>query len=281
MQENLKALRNNAYSGRGLILGVDESGRYLIQIYWITGRSENSRNRIFEKEGGRLFTVAADPTKLKDPSLIIYNAMDQTDGHFVVSNGHQTDEIIGAYKQGRSFQSAMDEQEYEPDAPNFTPRIAGTWNTQGELEAIVGIIKKDPTSKECVRNTTHFYGIKPGTGFCVTTYAGDGDPLPSFMGAPYPLPLKGLLSTITNTYWKVLNSPNRQPSGEGNQHRIRAVRNPYRKPVQKGESVPFESRKALARGQAPKNPQKVQETFTLNAAGLTMLKFFSKIIAVK
>src|SRR3989344_9010106 len=125
-ETNLFALSRNPYPGRGIITGLDETGEYLVQVYWIMGRSENSRNRVFGcDDGGRLFTEPVDPSKVKDPKLIIYNAMRESAEYYVVSNGDQTDTVIDSTYA--DFSGALMELEYEPDAPNFTPRISGLW----------------------------------------------------------------------------------------------------------------------------------------------------------
>jgi len=222
---NLEALTKNPYPGRGIVVGLDDSGQFLVQVYWIMGRSENSRNRIFGNEGGRLFTEAADPSKVKDPSLIIYNAMCETlspdDGEIsVVSNGHQTDHVKHAYFNGETLGRAMQPSvpepdrpnvtEYEPDGPNFTPRITAvsSW-MNGTAHVEMAILRKSPWNDACDRHLYEFGDIGKGFGYCITTYSGDGNPLPAFQGEPYLLPLGGDANFIAGTYWDALNADNR------------------------------------------------------------------------
>ncbi len=208
--ENLLALANNIYPGRGIIAGLDDSGKNLIFVYWIMGRSENSRNRIFVEDGpGILKTKAADPAKVKDPSLIIYTAIacDAENKMFVVSNGHQTEDIV------RSGWETLDSGDwaYEPDEPNYTPRISATFDkNDDELNgrAKINILKKSPASVEC-NSFSYNLSLLRGFGYCVTTYFGDGDPLPSFTGDPYLLPLHGEIENIAENIWSSLNEDNR------------------------------------------------------------------------
>ena len=131
---NLSRLSSNPYPGRGIVIGTSEDGLHAVQIYWIMGRSENSRNRIFSIDGGRLFTEAADPAKVKDPSLIIYNAMNEYRGNFIVSNGNQTDTVFKGLRMDASvaLRNILVDRQYEPDAPNFTPRITGVCQIRDE-----------------------------------------------------------------------------------------------------------------------------------------------------
>ena len=207
---NLEALRRNPYPGRGLIAGMDESGASLVQVYWIMGRSANSRNRVFESEGGRVWTAPADPSKVKDPSLIIYNAMNELRGLYVATNGDQTDTIVEAALAGADWRAALDTRVYEPDAPNFTPRIAAVCSLrQGVHVAELAVLKKSAFGDGCDRHTFRLERFGQGFGHCVTTYMGDGDPLPSFRGEPYVLPLPGGIDAVAETIWNALNEENR------------------------------------------------------------------------
>ena len=207
---NLTALHSNPYPGRGLIVGQDRTGRNMIQVYWIMGRSENSRNRVFEKEHDRVFTVAADPAKLKDPSLIIYNAMERVGGNFVVSNGDQTDTVVSAIQEGRSLQSALQAREPEPDAPNYTPRITAVTSLRTTTILQIAIIRRPRFYASCERHYFTYDAMLHGYGLCITTYTGDGDPLPSFTGEPFLLPLKGkYIKEVGENIWNVLNENNR------------------------------------------------------------------------
>lgn len=209
-ENNLLALKENHYPGRGIIAGMDETGKYLVQVYWIMGRSENSRNRIFVCEkGGILKTAAADPKKIKDPSLIIYTAMAENRDQYAVSNGEQT---MDAVLNEEGLGSAMMPWEYEPDAPNFTSRITAIFDlSRGCSLAEMSILKKSPMNSQC---NEHLYRLplsisSPGLGYCITTYSGDGDPLPPFQGDPYLLPLIGGIKNVAQTIWDTLNEDNR------------------------------------------------------------------------
>ena len=205
---NFNSLKANPYPGRGLVLGRDKSGKYLIQVYWIMGRSENSRNRVFSCEGGRVFTEPADPTKVKDPTLIIYNAMGELEGSFTVSNGDQTDTALTNLLGCTSLYEALVSREYEPDAPNYTPRITGHLTRNGQVE--LGIIKKSQVSARCDRIFYSYGDVPSGFGYYLTTYSGDGNPLPSFEGAPLLLPINGgTPATVGGIFWSMLNEANR------------------------------------------------------------------------
>ena len=202
----LEHISNNSYPGRGIVLGQNHDGVW-IAIYWIMGRSDNSRNRIFTHKDNVLSTEAANPSLVKDPSLIIYNAMRGIGHNIIVSNGSQTDVIYDKLMLGSSFLASLEHEKYEPDAPNYTPRISG-YIDRNVGSVSLSIIKRNHTG-----NTDyHFYrysNIPLGCGYCITTYMGDGDPLPSFQGEPILLPLKGDVDEIANTYWNELDKDNR------------------------------------------------------------------------
>jgi len=207
-EKNLLALKANPYPGRGIIVGLDETGEYLVQVYWIMGRSENSRNRVFViSVGGELKTAAADLKKVKDPSLIIYKAMAEVPYKFAVSNGHQTRDALFERDLGRSLKN----WEYEPDKPNYTPRITAicSLDCENPHTTEISILKKSPFNGICDRYLYNLEISERGVGYCVTTYSGDGDPLPSFSGDPYLLPLVGDIKIISQTIWNVLNEGNR------------------------------------------------------------------------
>lgn len=210
-QKNLKALSENPYPGRGIVLGLHENGKSAVQVYWIMGRSENSRNRVFESEDGRLFTVAADPSKVKDPSLIIYNAMRSIHKTHIVSNGHQTDDVCKGVTCGDNMQARLQSWTYEPDAPNFTPRITGEcvlWD--GAVSAEFSILRRSPWDDSCERHFHYYPALVEGFGYCVTTYQGDGNPLPPFQGEPILVNVWGAtIEEIAYAYWDMLGSENR------------------------------------------------------------------------
>ncbi len=207
--ENVRErLEENPYPGRGIVLGRSDDGAW-IQVYWIMGRSDNSRNRIFVCEDGVVRTEAAEPSKVEDPSLIIYNAMRTSGGRFVVSNGVQTDAIWAALEAGGIFADSLNDWHHEPDAPNFTPRISGCTDVDEQV-LWLSILKKSPFSeKASERHFFRFDEVEAGMGYAITTYRSDGDPLPSFEGAPYLLSLPGNADEIAAHFWSKLNSDNK------------------------------------------------------------------------
>ncbi|MBI4978845.1 MAG: inosine monophosphate cyclohydrolase [Spirochaetes bacterium] len=211
--ENFEKLVRNPYPGRGIVLGAAKNGT-LAQVYWIMGRSEGSRNRIFTREAdGSVKTEAFDTSKMKDAdlSLIIYHPVRTFGTKHIVTNGDQTDTIFDAVKQGGTFESALDTRIYEHDKPNYTPRISGITDTADTVHryklAIVKTIGNDP--EHYVRNEFKFNAPIPGIGHCITTYQGDGNPLPSFDGEPYPLPISDTIDETLDAYWKRLDAANR------------------------------------------------------------------------
>lgn len=221
-QANLEALAENPYPGRGIVQGLNEAGDTALQAYWVMGRSENSQNRILVQEDDIVRTEAFDESKVTDPSLIIYNAMDIVRDNFtrhVVSNGDQTDTITEGLAQGKTFDAALKSREYEPDAPNYTPRISGVivpYNADNRPDArvadtILSVIRKDPSSDEALR--VYSYSIlgtrDAGTGKCVHTYLRDGSPLPSFDQDPFEVPLGENVDDTAEALWTHLNEDNR------------------------------------------------------------------------
>lgn len=208
-QFNFLELSRNPYPGRGIIAGLDETAKYLVQVYWIMGRSENSRNRVFkaDAETGRLYTEAADATRMKDPALVIYNAMRKSGSDFIVSNGDQTDTVDAS--STLYLNRALKERIYEPDPPNFTQRITAVSSLRKGVAPIqMSILRKARFGDECDR-MLYEYTPTPGFGYCITTYAGDGDPLPPFRGDPLIMPLRGSRDEILESYWSALNVENR------------------------------------------------------------------------
>jgi Archaeal IMP cyclohydrolase len=182
MKNLIELLKNNAYPGRGLFLGKTKDGNTRI-IYFIMGRSENSRNRIFSYTHDGIRTQAFDPDKLKDPSLVIYHPVRFFKGKTIVTNGDQTDTIRQYLENGRTFREALMTREYEPDAPSYTPRISGIVTEDGSFE--LSILKSAEGCPEC--SCRYFYNYDrplPGMGYFISTYKGDGNPLPSFEGEP-------------------------------------------------------------------------------------------------
>jgi IMP cyclohydrolase len=208
---NMEKLRNNHYPGRGIVLGMTPDGRHLVQVYWIMGRSANSRNRIFAAENGFVKTKAFDEAKVEDPSLIIYYPARHYRNAHIITNGDQTDTVYEALQKGETFESALAIRTFEPDAPNFTPRISGIIDLdQPQYAYQLAIVKSIGNQPDY--STHQFFNYAQaiaGVGHCLHTYAGDGKPLPAFNGEPYPV---GLLNTVAETascYWRLLNPENK------------------------------------------------------------------------
>lgn len=208
--ENLRKLLLNSYPGRGIVVGMDQNGN-LIQIYWIQGRSPSSRNRVFEEgEKGVVRTSAADRTvDMGDTSLIFYRAMAERGGMYVVSNGDQTDTIIEYDSDGHTFFQALRTRQYEPDAPNYTPRIsAACFLRRSGPSAEISILKRSLFGEGTDRDLYRYEEFQRGYGYCVHTYMDDGDPLPSFEGRPYLIPITGGgIGDIAENLWPALHSP--------------------------------------------------------------------------
>jgi IMP cyclohydrolase len=206
---NLKTLAASAYPGRGIVMGQSSDG-FLVQVYWLMGRSEQSRNRILKQEGGQVRTVPVDPKKVTDPSLIIYTALASYRHWHVVSNGDHTDSFLQVVKAGRDFRNALWGLDYEPDPPNNTPRIVGVLESGREgAEGWLGIVKANPANGSSMRFSYDYEELTPGLGWGITTYQGAGDPLPSYAGEPALLPLEGDETAIAERYWSALNGENR------------------------------------------------------------------------
>lgn len=203
-------LSRNPYPGRGIVIGMNRTGELLVQIYWIMGRSANSRNRIFKLENDILKTFPKDQNKVTNPELIIYNAMQQTNGHFIVTNGVQTNTIVSKAQQGKLFEDALNEHSYEPDEPNFTPRIAGLIRfRENDVQIKLAIIKKSIFNNSSVHNFFNYASLTPGLGLCLHTYQNDSNPLPSFEGEPFIVPIRENIVEIANEFWQALNTENR------------------------------------------------------------------------
>jgi hypothetical protein len=209
---NFDWLRSNPYPGRGIVIGQMKGKDDYVQIYWIMGRSGNSRNRIFVKDGsGFVRTEVFDKNQPYDPQLTIYFALKHAGPHHVVTNGRHTDAIIDVLNAGGSFERGLDAWQFESDPPNYTPRIAGVLeivDQTGRYElSVLKSLTNDPrySTKQYFRYPTPV----PGIGHCITTYAGDGTPLPSFAGEPLPVPLEGDIERIANDYWNALNTDNK------------------------------------------------------------------------
>ena len=204
-------LAANPYPGRGLVLGRSSDGEAWLQLYWIMGRSPNSRNRVFVADGATLRTEPFDAAAVEDPSLILYEAMLEVGRAYLVSNGDQTRTIADALAQGGSFEAALATREREPDAPNFTPRISGLIDLRGgEPVFALSILKASRAdTAQTDRISVRPAPPPPGLGRGLTTYQGDGSPLPSFEGEPLWLPLAGSPEAVLARYWDALDRENR------------------------------------------------------------------------
>ena len=204
-------LKNNSYPGRGIILGRSLDGTKAVAAYFIMGRSENSRNRVFVTEGEGIRTQAFDPSKLTDPSLIIYAPVRVLGNKTIVTNGDQTDTVYEALASGGTFEGALRTREFEPDAPNYTPRISALVDTaDGEFRFSMSILKSDNGDPErCIRNIFEYPGCAAGEGRFIHTYMMDGDPLPSFEGEPERAGISGDIDEFTKTLWESLDEDNK------------------------------------------------------------------------
>lgn len=203
-------IKDNSYVGRGIIIGKTPDGKRAVSAYFIMGRSANSRNRVFANKDGVLYTEPYDASKVEDPSLIIYAAMRKYENMLIVTNGDQTDTIYDGLKIGKSFSEALMAREFEPDYPNFTPRISGIIKFEKDnFSYEMSILKSaDENGTACNRYTFSFAPLY-GLGHFIHTYQGDGSPLPTFCGEPERVELYDDIDELTDLIWKSLNSENR------------------------------------------------------------------------
>lgn len=204
-------LSASAYPGRGIIIGKSPNGKYAVTAYFIMGRSENSRNRIFVEDGEGIRTQAFDPSKLTDPSLIIYAPVRVLGNKTIVTNGDQTDTIYEGMGKQMTFEQSLRNREFEPDGPNYTPRISGIMHIEnGIYNYAMSILKSnngDPSS--CNRYTFAYENPKAGEGHFIHTYQCDGSPLPSFEGEPVPVTMSDDMDSFTELVWNNLNEDNK------------------------------------------------------------------------
>lgn len=204
-------LCGNAYPGRGIVIGKSEDGNYAVTAYFIMGRSTNSRNRIFVKEGEGIRTEAFDPDKLSDPSLIIYAPVRVLGNKTIVTNGDQTDTIYEGMDKQQTFEQSLRTREFEPDAPNYTPRISGILHVEnGTYNYAMSILKSNNGNPDaCNRYTFAYEHPQNGEGHYIHTYMEDGNPLPSFEGEPEWIKIEGDIDTFTDRVWNSLNEENK------------------------------------------------------------------------
>ena len=204
-------LRENAYPGRGIVIGKSEDGTKAAAAYFIMGRSENSRNRIFATEGEGIRTQAFDESKLTDPSLIIYAPVRVFGNRTIVTNGDQTDTVYEGIEKGLTFELALRSREFEPDGPNYTPRISGIMQVEnGTYHYAMSILKTNNGNPDsCCRYTFTYENPVPGEGHFIHTYMHDGDPLPSFEGEPKLVKIPNDMEAFAADLWDSLNEDNK------------------------------------------------------------------------
>lgn len=205
-----KLISGNSYVGRGIVIGKTPDSKKACAAYFIMGRSENSRNRIFEERNGAVYTKAFDESKVQDPSLIIYAAIRKVFNNLVVTNGDQTDTICDGIKNGKSFSDALKTREFEPDKPNFTPRISGIlsfYNSNFDYE--MSILKSADSDGTACSRYTFSYPSMAGLGHFIHTYECDGTPLPTFLGEPQRVKMYDSIDEFTDILWNALDEDNK------------------------------------------------------------------------
>lgn len=203
-------IRDNAYVGRGIVIGKTADGTKAAVAYFIMGRSENSRNRVFIENGEEVIIKPFDESKVEDPSLIIYSPIKKYEDQLIVTNGDQTDTIFNHLKVGKTFEEGLETREFEPDAPNFTPRISGILTfTENEFTYKMSILKSaDAQGSACNRYTFSYPAIK-GLGHFIHTYACDGNPVPTFQGEPERVTIPDQIDEFAQDIWENLNEENK------------------------------------------------------------------------
>ena len=204
-------LNSNTYPGRGIVIGKTKDGKKAVTAYFIMGRSNNSRNRVFVEDVEGIRTQAFDPSKLEDPSLIIYAPVRDLGNKTIVTNGDQTDTIYEGMDKQLTFEQSLRTREFEPDAPNYTPRISGIMHVEnGKYNYAMSILKSNNGNPEaCNRYTFAYENPAAGEGHFIHTYMHDGNPLPSFEGEPKLVEINGDIDEFTNMVWTNLNEDNK------------------------------------------------------------------------
>jgi IMP cyclohydrolase len=203
-------LAGNSYPGRGIVIGESQDGKQAVIAYFIMGRSENSRNRVFVEEGEGIRTQAFDPAKLSDPSLVIYAPVRVLGEDTIVTNGDQTDTIYDFMQEGKTFEEALRTRTFEPDGPNYTPRISGIVSRkEGSFTYKLSILKSTDGDPEMSQRFFFEYEPKAGLGHFIHTYKCDGNPIPSYEGEPTPVVLEGDIDQFTAALWENLNQDNK------------------------------------------------------------------------
>ena len=211
IQSLVNELSGCDYPGRGIVIGRSEDGTKAVTAYFIMGRSENSRNRVFVEDGEGIRTQAFDPSKLSDPSLIIYAPVRVLGDKTIVTNGDQTDTVYDLMKQGKTFEESLRTRDFEPDGPNYTPRISGLMTvSSGKYEYAMSILKShNGNPDQCDRYTFSYDAPVAGEGHFIHTYMKDGNPLPSFEGEPTWVKISGNIDEFTDMIWNNLNQDNK------------------------------------------------------------------------
>ena len=203
-------LEGNRYPGRGIVIGKTPDGKKAAIAYFIMGRSANSRNRVFTEKNGEIFTEPFDASKVEDPSLIIYAAVRSYENKLIVTNGNQTDTIYDGLAAGKSFSQALTSREFEPDAPNLTPRISGMLTFEGnDFTYEMSILKSGDAAGTFCNRYTFSYGASAGLGHVLHTYVCDGNPIPTFQGEPERVAMDDDIDAFTTDLWNALDAENR------------------------------------------------------------------------
>ena len=200
----------NPYVGRGIVIGKSSDGKKAATAYFIMGRSANSRNRVFTVKNGEVFTEPFDASKVEDPSLIIYAALRKFENKLIVTNGDQTDTVYDGIVTGKSFSESLESREFEPDAPNFTPRISGMLTFgENDFKYEMSILKSlDENGSDCARYTFS-YPSKAGLGHFIHTYVTDGNPIPTFQGEPERVAIPDSIDEFADEIWNYLEENNK------------------------------------------------------------------------
>lgn len=203
-------IKGNSYVGRGIVIGKSEDGKKAVSAYFIMGRSANSRNRVFVERDGSLFTEPFDASKVEDPSLIIYAALREIDNKLIVTNGDQTDTIYEGIKAGKGFACSLKSREFEPDAPNLTPRISGMIEFgKDDFTYKMSILKSADAEGTACNRYTFDYASLPGLGHFIHTYVCDGNPIPTFQGEPERVKIGNCIDCFTEKLWNALDENNK------------------------------------------------------------------------
>jgi hypothetical protein len=203
-------IKGNSYVGRGIVIGKTEDGKHACVAYFIMGRSNNSRNRVFKERSGNIFTEPYDASKVEDPSLIIYAALRSFGNKLIVTNGDQTDTVYNGLSKGLSFSDSLKSREFEPDAPNLTPRISGMLTfANNDFSYEMSILKSADAEGSACNRYTFSYPSLPGLGHFIHTYVCDGNPIPTFQGEPERVAIPNSIDEFTEKLWNALDEDNK------------------------------------------------------------------------